>query len=333
MPFAEQFNSSSRTTVPFYLPPQQSTSNQAYAIHPYAYPSQPYATSSSPAIQVHPMNAPLPVAPSRRTSPTSPASSLSLPSPGARAPHSVPLHRGEACLHCRKRKMQCDAFKPACSPCMSNGKECETKSSRTFARSNSYKTKQSCSGQALQSSKTALHHHRAPHLPSPYPHSRFNHICIFSLSLNRPRQQRRIFTTQIRHIRTRQEGAHYTRSNSETTFGEQILSPALASSRYPHALCNSRLHVQNLIHSIWYLTHPPPSRRFSGLYLDILCSSRAHPHHPSSFFLYPTNPVITSYSGPRCRSANPPDSIRNHASNNHLHAYTNTHHKPHSFVD
>ncbi|KAH7098141.1 hypothetical protein BKA62DRAFT_713967 [Auriculariales sp. MPI-PUGE-AT-0066] len=123
---SEQSSSSSRMTAAantsYFLPPPQPapvSSNQAHA-HPYRYSALPLASSS---IQVHPRDAPLPVAPSRRTSSTSAASSFS--SPGGRAPLAPPLHRGEACLHCRKRKMRCDAVKPSCGPCTSFGKECE----------------------------------------------------------------------------------------------------------------------------------------------------------------------------------------------------------------
>ncbi|KAH7098147.1 hypothetical protein BKA62DRAFT_380733 [Auriculariales sp. MPI-PUGE-AT-0066] len=240
IPFAEQSTSSSRMTVPFYLPPQQSTSNQAYAIHPYAYHTQPYATSSSPAIHVHPTNAPLPVAPSRRTSPTSPASSLSLPSPGARAPRSVPLHRGEACLHCRKRKMRCDAVKPACGPCMSNGKECEYEISPYLRQI-----------QQLQDEAVMLRA-RIAELEGRSPPSVASSVSVSPLSpsrtsissLSRPRRQQRIST----HIRTPEDTRH-TLNNSETTFGEHVslsLSrsllhdiPSCFMQLTPHAACSN----------------------------------------------------------------------------------------------
>ncbi|KAH7098133.1 hypothetical protein BKA62DRAFT_713948 [Auriculariales sp. MPI-PUGE-AT-0066] len=63
------------------------------------------------------------VAPSRRPSPPSPTSSTS--SQDVRAPRTMPLHRGEACLHCRKRKIRCDANKPSCGSCARNGHSCE----------------------------------------------------------------------------------------------------------------------------------------------------------------------------------------------------------------
>ncbi|KAH7098139.1 hypothetical protein BKA62DRAFT_713964 [Auriculariales sp. MPI-PUGE-AT-0066] len=129
MSFTEQFGASSRPTAGtnmlpaqnFFLPavPQVIPSNAPSAL-PYGYNNLPYM---SPSIQVHPVNASRSVAPSRRPSPPSPSSSL--PSPNGRAPRAVPLHRGEACLHCRKRKMRCDGLKPTCGPCSRNGTECE----------------------------------------------------------------------------------------------------------------------------------------------------------------------------------------------------------------
>ncbi|KAH7098134.1 hypothetical protein BKA62DRAFT_713952 [Auriculariales sp. MPI-PUGE-AT-0066] len=44
----------------------------------------------------------------------------------------TPLHRGAACLSCRRRKMKCDAAKPSCGPCSRQGKaeECEYEESK-----------------------------------------------------------------------------------------------------------------------------------------------------------------------------------------------------------
>ncbi|EJD47613.1 hypothetical protein AURDEDRAFT_151341 [Auricularia subglabra TFB-10046 SS5] len=65
-------------------------------------------------------------------SPTSPTMS------GSRAIRASPLHRGEACLTCRRRKMKCDAAKPHCGPCSRAGKadECEYEETRFLAQIN-----------------------------------------------------------------------------------------------------------------------------------------------------------------------------------------------------
>ncbi|KAH7098132.1 hypothetical protein BKA62DRAFT_759440 [Auriculariales sp. MPI-PUGE-AT-0066] len=85
--------------------------------HPYGYSMMPYSTPAAPTV----ITSTTPHAtPSSQTSPLSPLSSSE-----ARAPRAIPLHRGEACMHCRKRKMKCDAAKPSCGPCSRNGNECE----------------------------------------------------------------------------------------------------------------------------------------------------------------------------------------------------------------
>ncbi|KAH7098138.1 hypothetical protein BKA62DRAFT_713959 [Auriculariales sp. MPI-PUGE-AT-0066] len=91
------------------IPPQASPHTASLPIS-LRYTNQAYdaPTARSPAPKAHP------------PSPVSPKSS-----PGERAPRAAPLHRGEACLHCRKRKMKCDALKPACGPCSRSGNECE----------------------------------------------------------------------------------------------------------------------------------------------------------------------------------------------------------------
>ncbi|KAH7098129.1 hypothetical protein BKA62DRAFT_773613 [Auriculariales sp. MPI-PUGE-AT-0066] len=95
------------------LPPLQ---NQPYAPYGYAHPTASgYASSASSY-----SNGSTPYSPSPATGPprTSPYSSSS---------RTIPLHRGEACLNCRKRKMKCDAVKPGCGPCSRQGKgtDCE----------------------------------------------------------------------------------------------------------------------------------------------------------------------------------------------------------------
>ncbi|KZV98330.1 hypothetical protein EXIGLDRAFT_746669 [Exidia glandulosa HHB12029] len=56
------------------------------------------------------------------SSPDSPTSSSKI----------IPLPRGEACLQCRRRKLKCDAAKPACSKCSGAGRgaECEYQDTR-----------------------------------------------------------------------------------------------------------------------------------------------------------------------------------------------------------
>ncbi|KZV85925.1 hypothetical protein EXIGLDRAFT_698912 [Exidia glandulosa HHB12029] len=50
----------------------------------------------------------------------------------------LPLHRGEACLICRRKKMKCDGAKPSCGPCTRAGKgsTCEYEDTRFLVRIN-----------------------------------------------------------------------------------------------------------------------------------------------------------------------------------------------------
>ncbi|KAH7097987.1 hypothetical protein BKA62DRAFT_814362 [Auriculariales sp. MPI-PUGE-AT-0066] len=71
------------------------------------------------------------------TTPTTGATARGSPYGTATATSRInPLHRGEACLTCRRRKMKCDAGKPCCGPCSRQGKadECEYEESRFLAQ-------------------------------------------------------------------------------------------------------------------------------------------------------------------------------------------------------
>ncbi|KAH7098137.1 hypothetical protein BKA62DRAFT_380623 [Auriculariales sp. MPI-PUGE-AT-0066] len=69
-----------------------------------------------------------PVIPARQETPSSPT--VSEASQVLRVP---PLHRGEACLRCRKRKIRCDAAKPACATCARSKHTCKYEASPYLA--------------------------------------------------------------------------------------------------------------------------------------------------------------------------------------------------------
>ncbi|KZV98426.1 hypothetical protein EXIGLDRAFT_308529 [Exidia glandulosa HHB12029] len=100
--------------------PKALTSQLKHSDYIYASdrPTPPLASSLFPSNNMHTDN-----------SPTSPTTST------RGAVRANPLHRGEACLTCRRRKMKCDAAKPSCGPCSRVGKadECEYEESRFLA--------------------------------------------------------------------------------------------------------------------------------------------------------------------------------------------------------
>ncbi|KAH7340148.1 hypothetical protein B0J17DRAFT_650102 [Rhizoctonia solani] len=118
--------------------PQSRTANAEIAIQRRSRRAQPYPSNSSilgqetheagpstsnlttPTIELSSLLSPSADS-SSRTSSDSPASS---PNDGTCAPPSSGnvLQRGSACLTCRRRKLKCDAVKPACTSCARSGR-------------------------------------------------------------------------------------------------------------------------------------------------------------------------------------------------------------------